>query len=228
MAAPGGNEAQTLFEHLMDAAPVMIWASGPDKGCTWFNQRWLEFTGRSMSQERGDGWADGVHPDDLARCFEIYVSHFDLRVPFTMEYRLRRADGEYRRILDAGVPRFDANRSFQGYIGSCIDIEAVKATPLGAVERMSREQPEVWDVRSVASVAREFEKLVTAFLGDLQAIERSAADPQAVRRRVEEAEDAVLQGKRVITQLLHGIPNHLRPGGAASAEQNVPDTWKVL
>jgi PAS domain S-box-containing protein len=110
------------FRHLMDSAPVMIWASGPDKLCNYFNQPWLSFTGRTFQQELGDGWADGVHQEDLDRCLEIYVSHFDRREPFRMEYRLRRADGEYRWILDSGAPRYSKDGSFAGFIGSCIDI----------------------------------------------------------------------------------------------------------
>lgn len=116
------KESEQRFHIVADAAPVLIWLSGTDKLCTWFNQVWLDFVGRSMEQESGNGWAEGVHPDDLQRCLDIYVSHFDQREPFRMEYRLKRYDGEYRWLHDNGVPRFDADRNFLGYIGSCIDI----------------------------------------------------------------------------------------------------------
>jgi PAS domain S-box-containing protein len=100
----------------------LIWMSGADKLCTFCNQTWLHFTGRSVEQELGDGWVEGVHPDDLERCLTTYHSAFDSHVDFEMEYRLRRFDGEYRWIVDFGVPRFEPGGTFCGYIGSCIDI----------------------------------------------------------------------------------------------------------
>ena len=93
-----------------------------DKRCTFFNKRWFEFTGRSPEQEMGNGWADGVHPEDLDRCFDTYTEAFDARKPFVMQYRLRRNDGDYRWISDNGVPRYDADGAFAGYIGSCVDV----------------------------------------------------------------------------------------------------------
>src|SRR5437773_3465854 len=116
------RESEALFGTIADAAPVLIWMSGVDKLCTFFNKPWLEFTGRSLEQEMGNGWAEGVHPDDLQRCHDIYVSAFDAREPFVMQYRLRRHDGEYRWISDSGVPRYDAKKNFVGYIGSCVDV----------------------------------------------------------------------------------------------------------
>ena len=116
------REGEERFRTLADATPVLIWGSGTDKLCNYFNKQWLDFTGRTNEQEMGDGWTEGVHPDDLERCLETYVTAFDARTPFTMEYRLRRHDGEYRWVLDNGVPRFAPDGTFSGYIGSCIDI----------------------------------------------------------------------------------------------------------
>ena len=107
----------------MDAAPVMIWVSGTDKGCVWFNRPWLTFTGRSLAEEMGIGWSAGVHRDDFERCIEVYTSHFDARKDFRMQYRLRRHDGAYRWIDDTGSPRIAGDGEFLGYIGSCIDIQ---------------------------------------------------------------------------------------------------------
>lgn len=169
------------FRHLMDGAPCMIWVSGPDKLCTWFNKPWLEFTGRTMEQDRGDGWAEGVHTEDLDRCLRIYSSHFDQRVPFRMEYRLRRADGEYRWLLDAGVPRFTKDGVFEGYMGSCIDINVIK---------------------NAQTVAHELGNLLSSFLTSLWFINKDADDPSAVRRLAKEAEKLAIKDTKIIEQLL--------------------------
>jgi len=116
------KESESRFRLVADTAPVMIWMSSTDKLCNYFNKPWLDFTGRSIEQELGNGWAEAVHPDDLERCLQTYVQSFDRRQGFSMEYRLRRRDGEYRWILDIGVPRFNHDGSFAGYIGSCIDV----------------------------------------------------------------------------------------------------------
>jgi PAS domain S-box-containing protein len=119
-AALRASEAR--FRNLADTAPVMIWASGQDKGCTFFNRVWLEFRGRTLEAELGDGWTEGVHPDDLAGCMETYVASFEAQKTFQMEYRLRRHDGEYRWVLDNGVPLWDPDGMLTGYIGTCVDI----------------------------------------------------------------------------------------------------------
>jgi PAS domain S-box-containing protein len=116
------RESEQRFRLVADTAPVLMWMSGTDKLCTYFNKPWLDFTGRSIEEELGNGWAEGVHPDDLERCLDTYKQSFDRHEEFRMEYRLRRHDGEYRWLIDIGVPRFNEDRSFAGYIGSCIDV----------------------------------------------------------------------------------------------------------
>src|ERR1035437_5206760 len=120
------QESEKRFAALANAAPVLIWTSGTDKLCNYFNQVWLDFTGRTMEQEKGNGWTEDVHPDDRARCLEIYINSFDARQPFRTEYRLRRHDGQYRWLLDGAVPHYQVDGEFTGYIGSAIDITEAK------------------------------------------------------------------------------------------------------
>jgi len=122
------QESEERFRTMADTAPVMIWMAGIDQFCHYFNKGWLEFTGRRLEQELGDGWAELVHPDDLQLCLETYTTAFDARRSFTMEYRVRRFDGKYRWLLDTATPRFHSDGSFAGYIGSCMDITEQKRT----------------------------------------------------------------------------------------------------
>jgi len=116
------QESEARFRSLADSAPVLIWVAETDKGCSWFNKTWLDYTGRSLEQEHGSGWTEGVHPDDLQHSLEIYTSHFDTRQPFQMEYRLRGRDGEYHWFIDVGKPRYGEHNQFLGYIGMMTDI----------------------------------------------------------------------------------------------------------
>jgi PAS domain S-box-containing protein len=122
LAEQAMRESEERFRLTADAAPVLIWMSGTDKLCTWFNQPWLAFTGRPMERELGNGWTENVHAEDYDRCLKTYTTAFDSRQAFSMEYRLKRHDGEYRWLLDNGVPLYGADRAFAGYIGSCVDI----------------------------------------------------------------------------------------------------------
>ena len=128
--------SEERFRLMSNAAPVMIWSAGPDKRCTNVNRTRLDFTGRPIEAELGDGWTEAVHPDDVRHCREIYTQAFDRREPFRMEYRLRRHDGEYRWILDTGVPRFAVD-GFAGYIGSAIDVTELKLASV-ALSHLSR------------------------------------------------------------------------------------------
>jgi PAS domain S-box-containing protein len=120
------RESEARFRMLADTAPVMIWVSGPDALYTFFNRQWLEFTGRILGQEIGNGWSEGVHPTDFQPCVDYYRSSFAERRSFTMEFRLKRADGQYRWLVDNGVPRFGPEGDFLGYIGTCVDISEQK------------------------------------------------------------------------------------------------------
>ena len=96
--------------------------SGADKLGTFFNKPWLDFTGRTLEQELGNGWADSIHPEDRSACLRTCGDSFEARQPFTVDFRLRRHDGEYRWISDHAIPRFDGSGNFLGYIGSCTDV----------------------------------------------------------------------------------------------------------
>jgi len=129
------RESEARFRQVANTAPVMIWMSGPDKLCTYFNQPWLEFTGRPAGAQLGNGWAEGVHGEDLKACLDTYTQAFERREPFKMQYRRLRNDGEYRWVFDTGVPRLNLDGSLAGYIGSCLDITERK-TAEDALTRM--------------------------------------------------------------------------------------------
>ena len=120
------RESEQRFRVITDASPIMVWMSGTDKLCYYFNKGWLDFTGRTLEQESGNGWAENVHPEDFDRCLQIYVNNFDARRPFEMEYRMRHHTGQYRWILDRGVPRYAPDGTFEGYVGGCLDIHDQK------------------------------------------------------------------------------------------------------
>jgi len=125
-AEEAASESEKRFRLIANTAPVLIWMSGPDKLCNYFNEPWLLFTGRRLEQELGNGWTEGVHQEDLKKCLDTYTQHFDRREKFSMEYRLRRHDAQFRWVLDIGVPRFNSDGSFAGYVGCCMDISDMK------------------------------------------------------------------------------------------------------
>lgn len=128
------TEAKELYLKIFEDFPALIWRSRLDKLCDYFNKTWLEFTGRTMEQEFGNGWAEGVHPDDFDFCVQTYVAAFDKRESFLMEYRMKNAKGEYRWIRDFGRPFYDVDNTFLGYIGSCYDITEIKDNELRLTE----------------------------------------------------------------------------------------------
>jgi PAS domain S-box-containing protein len=194
------RESEARFRTMANTAPVMIWMSGTNKLCTFFNKGWLDFTGRPLEQELGNGWAEGVHSEDLDRCYEVYVNSFDARQLFTMEYRLQRSDGEYRWVLDSGAPRFAPDGTFLGYIGSCIDITERKQAEAEAL----RHRAELAHLSRVAimgeiagSLAHELNQplgaIVTNAGAGLRFLARDCLSGEQLR---EILEDIVADGRR--------------------------------
>lgn len=150
------RESEERFHIMADTAPVMLWMSGCDGLSTFFNQSWLQFTGRSMEQEQGLGWLEGVHPLDKNFCLQTYESAFNARRKFQMEYRVKNADGEYRWILDTGVTRFTPNGDFAGYIGSCIDITERKLGEVALKESQEAAQAQLEEMEILNRLKDEF------------------------------------------------------------------------
>jgi PAS domain S-box-containing protein len=160
------RESEERFRNMADCAPAMIWMAGDDKLCEFFNQGWLAFTGRNMEQEIGNGWAQGVHPDDQQHCLETYHSAFDSRRPFEMEYRLRRHDGEYRWVLDTGAPRFAPDAKFVGYVGTAVDITDKKRAD-ESNQRVEHLQRLAVMGELTAAIAHELSQPLTAISNDV-------------------------------------------------------------
>ena len=204
------RESEERFRLLADTAPVLIWMSGSDKGCTYFNQPWLDFTGLPLSEQVGDGWTKCVHPEDLPSCSETYTSAFDARRSFRMEYRLRRADGEYRWVLDTGVPRFEEDGTFVGYVGSCIDISDRKETEqllLGLSGRLISMQEE-----ERSYIARELHDDVSQRLALLSIeLEQLFQNPPPSREELHQKLGDPLKQVGEISSDIHQISHRLHP-----------------
>jgi PAS domain S-box-containing protein len=176
----------------------MIWLSGCDKLCTFFNKGWLGFTGRTMEQELGNGWAEGAHPQDVERCLAIYFSSFDARCNFLMEYRLRRADGAYRWLLDHGVPLFGPSGDFQGYIGSCVDITDLKLAQETTLGRQKMESVGML----AAGVAHDFGNLMGGIIASTDLALSEVADNSPVAEEVQKIQTIAFRASEIVRQLM--------------------------
>jgi PAS domain S-box-containing protein len=219
-------ESERRFLLLANSAPVLIWASGPDKLCNFFNQPWLDFTGRRLEQELGNGWTEGVHPDDLTGCLRIYTESFDARSPFTIEYRLRRHDGQYRWVMDHGVPRYDAQRNFLGYIGSCVDVTAQKQAEAD-LQETRRELAHVSRVSTLGelagSLAHELNQPLTAILSNAQAAQRYLQNVPADLDGVREILKDVVEEDRRAGEVIVRMRAMLKKGEVQMGPQDLND-----
>jgi PAS domain S-box-containing protein len=192
------RESEERFRTLANSAPMLIWESGPDKLCTFFSKGWLDFTGRTLEQELGNGWASGVHLEDLERCLNIYRSSFDARVVFKMEYRLRRADGEYRWVLDHGVPLFAPGGVFRGYIGSALDITDLKRAQEESLRRQKLESVGVL----AAGIAHDFNNLLGSIVADTDlAVEEMAAGSLPMEE-VQDIRKVAFRASEIVRELM--------------------------
>jgi len=195
------RESEARFQAMADTAPVLIWMTGTDALCNYFNKPWLEFTGRTMEQEVGTGWTEAVHPDDVQGCFDCFLPSFHARKPFRMEYRLRRADGEYRWVIESGIPRYTGGGEFAGYIGSNIDITELKRAEAER-ERLHKLEADLAHMNRVSmmgelagSLAHEIKQPIAAALTDaktcLRWLRRDAPDVaegcEAASRMIQDA-----------------------------------------
>jgi len=217
-------ESEARFQTMADAAPCLIWMSGPDKLCTFFNRAWLEFTGRTMEQERGNGWSQGVHHDDFDKCLQTYVDACDARQPFVMQYRLRRRDGEYRWLTDKGAPRFGKHGKFRGYIGACVDITDL----LNKEEEVRKSREQISRLSRVnllgettASIAHELNQPLTGITSNASAaqrfIDRGNVDIAQLR---EILVDIGADGRRA-SDIIHHIRNTIKKGEPTREQINL-------
>jgi PAS domain S-box-containing protein len=178
------RESEEQFRLMADTAPVLIWRAGIDRGCDFFNRPWLEFTGRPLEQELGTGWTASVHPDDLDAFLDRYLAAFEARQMFRIEYRLRRADGEFRWLMDTGVPRYDDRNQFAGYVGSCIDVTDYRQ----AMEDFSESQRQQQQLagKLIDAQERERARLARELHDDInQQLAGLAIFQSGIRRRAE-------------------------------------------
>ena len=204
------RESEARFRMMADTAPVMIWISGEDKGFTFFNKNWLDFTGRTMEEEMHTGWAEGVHPDDHERCLANYSEQFHARERVRMEYRHRRNDGEYRWVLNEGIPRFSPDGRFTGYIGSSVDITDRKRAEAEREELLVKEQQAREEAQAanrskdefLALVSHELRAPLNAMVGWARILRSTRVDQATMTHAIEIIERSARTQSKLIEDLL--------------------------
>lgn len=195
------RESELNYRTLADSSPALIWKSGIDNRCDYFNKSWLDFTGRTLEQQIGFGWKESVHPDDSSHCLDLYLTAFARHEPFSMDYRLRRHDGEYRWMQDDGCPRYDVNGHFAGYIGYCMDItDRKRAEDELRQAKIAAEAANTAKSRFLANMSHEIRTPMNGMIGLIELL----LSTQLTRDQREYAELIKLSGKNLV-QLLSDI-----------------------
>ncbi|WP_421657992.1 PAS domain S-box protein [Leptothermofonsia sp. ETS-13] len=203
------RESESRFRSMANSAPVLLWMAGTDGICNFFNQSWLNFTGRTHEQECAGGWTENIHRDDLPEYLSVQQSAFSARREFQMEYRLKRADGVYRWILDNGKPRFTPEGSFAGYIGCCIDIterkqaEAEQARVEEEIRKALAKEKELNELKSrfVSMISHEFRTPLTTIQSATDLLRYYEWSPDEKQERFQQIYEAVQH----MTQLLEDV-----------------------
>ncbi|MGE5445999.1 MAG: PAS domain S-box protein, partial [Ignavibacteriales bacterium] len=214
------EKSRDYYLKLLDEFPTLIWRSGVDAKCDYFNKSWLEFTGITMEQGIGDGWTEGVHIEDLDRCVKTYIDAFNRREPFEMEYRLRRHDGEYRWIIDFGRPFYDLGGEFGGYLGLCYDITEHK--------KMEEERLKISKLESVGvlagGIAHDFNNMLAGIFTTISLMKMDVRQDTRMHKDLTEVEKACLQAKGLTQQLLTFAKGGAPIKKLCSVEEIIRDT----
>jgi PAS domain S-box-containing protein len=224
LAEEQARESERQFLLIANSSPVIIWITGPDKLCTFVNEAWLQFRGRTFEQELGNGWADGVHPEDLDDSLKTYMESFDARQPFTMEYRARRHDGQYRCLVIHGVPRYDTQKNFVGYIGSAMDITERKEAE-AAARQSQHELAHLSRVSTLGelagSLAHELNQPLGAILSNAEAAQASVGRNGKHGQDVREALKAIVEQARRAGEIITGMRGMLKKDPAQMTHQHL-------
>ena len=192
------RESEERFRIMADSAPVMLWMAGPDHLCTFFNKRWLAFTGRTMQDALGGGCAESVHPDDLGRCVAERSKAAGEHREFRLEYRLRRADGEFRWVLENGAPRYAPGDGFSGFIGSCTDITDLKRLQEEALSRQKLESIGVL----AGGIAHDFNNLLGSILADAELALVDLPPESPCGEQVERIRAVAIRASEIVRELM--------------------------
>jgi len=208
LAAEAIRESEERLRLITNTAPVTIWMTGIDKGCTYVNQAWLDFTGRPLEAAFGSGWADGIHPEDGKRSWDTYAKAFDSREPFQMDYRVRRHDGAYRWMRDTGVPRYHSDGAFAGYIGSAMDVTERKLAEeaLSTINQRLIEAQEEERAHLARELHDDINQRLALLTTRLSALARAASTTEG-KRTLEEAHEEVVS----LTKDIQGLSHRLHP-----------------